>query len=108
MWPCGVDQPFLANQLSQVEKVGIELVQVRLSEKGKTLARGTKVLATDEAIQAELRDAMARMDGPEAADFRCRAEELKDRLVDEQREGGEVDKALDSLGYLEPPRSLST
>ena len=32
MWPISVDQPFLANQLSQVFGCGIELVQIRTGE----------------------------------------------------------------------------
>lgn len=31
-WPEGTDQALLANQLSQVEGVGIELVQIRRGE----------------------------------------------------------------------------
>ena len=119
-WPNSLDQPFLANQFSRIEKVGIELLQIRTGELnsliarpiavklkialgpaiGKATYRGPVVVGTDDAFARELKEAISLMDGEEGQRMRSGMMRIRKQVEQDREEGGRTWEALRRVGEL--------
>ena len=87
VWPAAWDQPHIANELVHLG-IAIELVQFRTGRNvGRTMARGTKIIGTFEAMQQELQEAFKTMRSEKGDEMRKRAREVMGTVRKDMQEG---------------------
>ncbi|KAI0779720.1 UDP-Glycosyltransferase/glycogen phosphorylase [Fomes fomentarius] len=102
IWPFTGDQPLNAVHITDNLQIGYELLEVRTGPGLKPIYRtGYTPKGTIEAIQAEVREVLAKAFGEDGAKKRARLEELRKKVTTEWEDGGsskrDVSAFLDSL-----------
>lgn len=79
----------VANELTEVVKLGftIELEQVRSGVDGKTRWNGVTINSTEENVKAEMREAFARITGPEGEVMREKVKGVRAMYYRSWKEG---------------------
>ncbi|KAI9066606.1 glycosyltransferase family 1 protein [Trametes sanguinea] len=101
-WPFNADQPLNALRISEVLKIGYELVEVRTGHGTHPLHRnGRTPVGTVEAVRAEARDVLAKAFGEDGARKRETVRVLARAFEREWEEGGaswkDVNAFLDAI-----------
>ncbi len=102
IWPFTGDQPLNAVHITDNLQIGYELLEVRTGPGLKPIYRtGYTPSGTIEAIQAEVREVLAKAFSEDGAKKRARLEELRKKVTTEWEDGGsskrDVSAFLDSL-----------
>ncbi|KAH9925915.1 UDP-Glycosyltransferase/glycogen phosphorylase [Epithele typhae] len=89
MWPFTADQPMNAVLVTDVHKVGYELLEVRSgSGLQKIFRTGYTPVGTIDAVKAEARDVLGKAFGKDGEDKRARMRVLQQALLSEWEEDG--------------------
>lgn len=98
-WPFHVDQPTLAAQLSEINNVAYELLEVRTGERGlKPLYRtGRAPLGTLEAVREEASIVLEKAFGDDGLKKRANLKKLQEAILSTWNEDGSSRRDLDRL-----------
>jgi len=97
MWPDAWDANFIARKYEELG-IAIELLQVRTRHVGRT-ARGVKIVGTEEAMVAEMKDVIEVFKSDRGDKIRMRVQEVR-KLVLEDMEAGDSFRGMLELGHL--------
>ncbi|KAG8858440.1 hypothetical protein FRB96_005325 [Tulasnella sp. 330] len=92
-WPQSADQPLHAAYMSQI---------VRTGDGARPPARGGKVEGTSEAVAAEIEQVLADLVGSVGERKRKNLGVVRQKMLDDMKEGGVCDMALKGLLDLVP------
>ncbi|KAG8975328.1 hypothetical protein FRC05_005887 [Tulasnella sp. 425] len=103
-WPFAADQPVHAAYLTENLDAAFELVQVRTGPGARPPHRGGKVIGTDEAIAAEIRQILADLKGEVGQRKRRNILAMQRKFLEAKAPGGSADLALKALVEFGTPK----